>query len=609
MKGTPDGGLGYRFLTTTLANAALVALIVGVGMIYGLGGSSARDDLVTDALIQLIMVIGLQVFIGNTGVLSFGHLGFASIGAYTCALLAVPSDRKVVLLPNVPWGLEGVEIDPFVATLLGVGGAVVIAILLGFVLARTSGLAATMITLAFLFVVEAVAENWIDLTNGAGSLSSVPKMESRGWILIAVLAAVAAAALFRHSRIGRYAQAGREDELAAGAMGIDLRWARFAALVASAGIVALGGILRSRSLGTVNPSQFSFEFTVIILGMLVVGGMRTISGAVVGAFLVTVGKDLFRYLGDGPGFLPTVEGFPDLFLAAALLGVLLTRPNGLLGDWDAGDWLRTRLDRSSARNSVDAGREWPAQTAERAVGASGAALVAEGLGVTFGGFVAVQGVSLRVEPGEIRGLIGPNGAGKTTFVNLLTGIVAPTRGGARLGDDTLACAPHEVARRGLARTFQNLRVFPNLSVRENIAVAELSGAQHRGDRPGIGTDELLNMSGLTEAADRPAGTLDYGNQRRLEIARAAALRPDYLLLDEPTSGMSDAESQAMIGHVRAIAAAVGAGVLVIDHDLGFITSICDRITVLDQGAVIAEGTPDEVRSDPQVITAYLGSQA
>ena len=597
-----------RVLATTAGNVALVAVVLVLGLIYGIGGSSARGDLVTDALINLVIVIGLQIFIGNTGVLSFGHLAFGSIAAYTCALLAVPASRKAVLLPNAPWGIPGIEINVLVATLLGVAVALVIATLLGLVMARTNGLAATMITLAFLFVTEAVAENWIELTNGAGSISSVPRLESRPLILLAVLVAIVVAAAFRHAPIGRFAQAGREDELAAGAMGIDLRVARFAALVVSAGVVGLGGAMRSQSLGTVNPSQFSFEVSVLVLGMLVVGGMRTISGAIVGTVLVTVGKDLFRWLGDGPGGLPSVEGMPDFFLAALLLAVLLTRPSGLLGDWDAGS-LVTRFRKPEIARQRRARGDMDAPESGIDLPGGGHSLVTDGLGVTFGGFVAVDEVSLRVEPGEVRGLIGPNGAGKTTFVNLLTGMVAPSRGTATLGPVTLAGAPHAIARQGLARTFQNLRVFPNLSVRENIEVAALSAARHRAQRPAVDVDALLAAGGLVDVADRPAGTLDYGNQRRLEIARAAALRPEFLLLDEPTSGMSDAESEAMIGHVRTVAGLVGAGVLVIDHDLGFITNICDRITVLDQGAVIAEGTPDEVRRDPAVITAYLGSQA
>ena len=237
------------------------------------------------------------------------------------------------------------------------------------------------------------------------------------------------------------------------------------------------------------------------------------------------------------------------------------------------------------------------------------ALRTDGLGVVFGGFTAVDEVTMRVEPGTIHGLIGPNGAGKTTFVNLLTGLVPPTEGTVHLGEVELSGKPYRRARQGVSRTFQNLRVFPALSVRENVAVADLIAHDHRSHRPVVGVDRLLELAGLAALADRPASTLDYGNQRRLEIARAAALRPDFLLLDEPTSGMSSSESLEMVDHVRRVATEIGAGVLVIDHDLGFITNICERITVLDQGAVLAEGTADEIQRDPRVIEAYLGTSA
>ena len=242
-----------------------------------------------------------------------------------------------------------------------------------------------------------------------------------------------------------------------------------------------------------------------------------------------------------------------------------------------------------------------------AVGRIAVCLFARDIAVDFGGFRALDGAGLAVAPGEVVGLIGPNGAGKTTLVNVVTGIVAPAAGTLGLGERELVGQPsHAIARAGLLRTFQNLRLFGALTVRQNVELASRVAARHRpGEHPSV--DALVAEAGLWEVRDRRARELDYGSARRLELARAAAMAPAFLLLDEPTSGMSDAESAEMIGRIRHMAAAVDAGVLVIDHDLNFITGISDRIYVLDQGRVICVGTPDEVQADPAVRAAYLGT--
>jgi branched-chain amino acid transport system permease protein len=593
-------------LRSSVGNLLLFAVIVIGGLIYASRGGSSRDALLTSLLTNLIMVLGFQIFTGNTGVLSFGHLGLASVGSYVMALLSIPIARKSVILTSAaPFGIRDVAVDPRIATLIGVAVALVVSALVGVVVVRTSGLAATMITLSLLFVVLQVANNWKDLTNGTGGLSSIPRLDNNAWPIVCAGLSIVVACWFRFSRQGRFAVATREDELAASAMGIDVIRPRFAAFVVSGGVVALGGILQTQSLGSLGPRQFAFEPTILILAMLVVGGMRTVSGALIGAVFITVGKELTRFLGDGPDFLgftwPKIDGFPDFFLAAALLIVLLVRSEGLLGSFDAGKWFGPISGRANPESSLPAQRSSGSD--------SGVALQTTGLGVTFGGFTAVDSVDLDVRPGTVHGLIGPNGAGKTTVVNLLTGMYEPTTGRIVLGSDEVTGKPYRRARQGIARTFQNLRVFGSLSVKENVSVAGLVAEQHRADAASAApsVDQLLHLSGLTDVAERSASTLDYGNQRRLEIARAAALRPSFLLLDEPTSGMSEAESLAMVDHVRAIAAAVGASVLVIDHDLGFITNICDRITVLDQGRVIADGTPAEVQRNQRVIDAYLGT--
>jgi len=584
-----------RFTRSMLASAALVAVVATLAMAYTSGGGASRQSLIAEMLSNFILVLGMQVFIGNTGVLSFGHVAFAQIAAYATAVVGIPLAAKAKALPDIPFGLESIHYGPLGATLFAVLVTVIIGGIFGIAVSRASGLAPTMITLAALFVVEQLVKNWKELTRGAGGLSGIPRLEGNGWLWVGAFVALLIAHFFQETRIGRFAIATREDELAAPALGIRLFSSRWAAWTLSMGLIALGGSLRAQSLGSVNPKQFTLDSGILILVMLVVGGMRSISGAVLGTVLITAGNELFRQLGD-PQRLD-VERFPDLFLGGTMLLVMLLRPGGLLGDRDLASWIRRRTYRRPPQSG---------ETPQQGV----STLVATEIEVRFGGFVALDGAGLTVRPGEVVGLIGPNGAGKTTLFNVITGIVHEQGGRVTLGEQDLSeSKPVEIARAGLARTFQNLRLFKNLSVRENVALMALVAARHRPHRVRPDADTLLDDAGLTQWADRPAGTLDYGNQRRLELARAAALAPDFLLLDEPTSGMSDQESLAMVESVRSVAARVGAGVLVIDHDLGFITRISDHIVVLNEGRILAEGTPAEVRSNPLVAAAYLGSSA
>ena len=589
------GAIAFKAARSTLASAVLLAIVAAVAMAYTSGGGGSRESLVAEMLSNFILVLGMQLFIGNTGVLSFGHMAFAQVAAYATAVVGIPLAAKNKALPDIPFGLDTVHFGPLGATVFAIVVTLVIGAVIGVAVCRASGLAPTMITLAALFVVEQLVKNWKELTRGAGGLSGIPRLEGNGWLWVGALIALFVAHLFQETRIGRFAIATREDELAAPALGIRLFSSRYASWVVSMGLIALGGSLRAQSLGSVNPKQFTLDAGILVLVMMVVGGMRTVSGAVLGTVLITAGNELFRQLGD-PQRLD-IERFPDLFLGATMLLVMLLRPGGLLGDRDLAGWLRRRMHR-------------PEPAAELATIGGTRPLTATDVEVVFGGFVALDGAGVSVRPGEVVGLIGPNGAGKTTLFNVITGLVPETSGRVALGDEDLSDAkPVDVARAGLARTFQNLRLFASLSVRENVALTALVAARHRADRTRPSVDQLLDAVGLTEWADRSAGTLDYGNQRRLELIRAAALAPEFLLLDEPTSGMSDSESLEMVDSVRRIAGLIGSGVLVIDHDLGFITRISDHVVVLSEGRVLAEGTPAEVRANPAVAEAYLGSQA
>ncbi|KAB2886518.1 MAG: ABC transporter ATP-binding protein [Albidovulum sp.] len=238
----------------------------------------------------------------------------------------------------------------------------------------------------------------------------------------------------------------------------------------------------------------------------------------------------------------------------------------------------------------------------------GGPLVVSGVCKSFGGLEVLHDVSLDCRPGEIVGLIGPNGAGKSTLINAITSLMPVSSGEVRLGGVRVSnTSPQFCAASGLGRTFQNIRLFTRLTVRQNVEVAFTSGQRDRPDLSRrVDVAALLDQFDLTRFADWKAGALPYGSQRRLEIVRALALAPDFLLLDEPAAGMNAGETTALIAAVRRASDDFRCGVIVIDHDLRFIMTLCSRIFVLDAGRIIASGTPDEVTRNPRVIEVYIG---
>jgi branched-chain amino acid transport system ATP-binding protein len=237
------------------------------------------------------------------------------------------------------------------------------------------------------------------------------------------------------------------------------------------------------------------------------------------------------------------------------------------------------------------------------------ALVIEEVTKDFVGLRALDLVSLRLDQGEILGLIGPNGSGKTTLINVVTGFLKPDGGRAWVGDvDITDWSPHKIARIGVARTFQTIKLFLGLTVFENVEVAAVSaGLPRREARQRAAA--VLERLGAARLADLPAGALPYGEERRVEIARALAVNPSFLLLDEPAAGLNEAESDALLETLASIPQETGCGMLIVDHDMRLVMRLCDRLHVLNYGKTIGEGSPDEVRSNPAVIQAYLGASA
>lgn len=258
-------------------------------------------------------------------------------------------------------------------------------------------------------------------------------------------------------------------------------------------------------------------------------------------------------------------------------------------------------------NPPDMGAAAPGAGSDRSGPAPGGTLSAEGIVVRFGGLVAIDNVDFEMNTGEIVGLIGPNGAGKTTLVNVLTGFQDPTEGIVCLGEIAMTAEPPQKrARRGIARTFQGARLFADMSVMENVEVSGVGqGLSRKAAR--ARAEEALEMLGLQHLAARQASDLSTGQERRLQVARAAAMKPRFLFLDEPAAGLNESESDQLLGVITGLPALIGCGVLLIEHDMRVIMSACSRLVVLDNGAVLKVGTPEEVRADQAVIDAYLGS--
>jgi len=411
--------------------------------------------------------------------------------------------------------------------------------------------------------------------------------------------------VFRDSGPGLQARASREDEIGAQSVGVSVPSRRLIAWIISAILAGVSGVLLAHFLGAFSPKQFYLADTLPLLAMMIAGGMTTTTGAVVGTAAVTIVVEVLRRLetalaGSGSGTVG-VLGLTQLGVALITLLVLYRWPSGLAGrlEWD--ELWRSRHRKSSLmpfeQNALFA---WRRQDEGE--------LAAWNISKSFSGLKALDEISLNLRPGEIVGLIGPNGSGKTTLLNCLSGVLAPSSGTVHIDDKDVTGYPiYRIARQGVGRSFQHIRLFGNLTVEENVIVAGLARWPRETYRDAlVSAAAALSEMGMTALANRVARTLPYGAQRRLEIARALALKPKYLFLDEPAAGMNNAESEALM-HDLALLRQHKLGLLVIDHDLALIMKLCDRIIVLNKGQMIAEGSPRDVQTNTAVIEAYLGT--
>ncbi len=580
-------------------------------MLVGATGTRSLEGTVTLMLCNLIVVLGLQVFVGNSGVYSFGQLGFATAGAYVAALFTLPAAFAQLQTPGLPDFIADAHLDPFLATLIAATVAGLLAVVVGLPLMRTSTLAIPISTFAFLVVAYNVVANWDRVTGGSSGLVSIPTttgVESAGlWAAAAAVLAIA----FKWSSSGYRLQATREDEVAARSVGIGVMKERLIAFGISGVLCGIGGALAVQQSGVLTPTAFYFGATVTTMTMLVVGGARSVLGAVIGAIAITSVNELLRGVENGVDLFGAISigaapGLAAIGLGLILLATMIAMPNGLSGGREAGElpWIRRLGSMTVAPppRSDGAVADPPQATA-----AVKGALRAEGISLAFSGLRVLRGVDLRLERGEALGLIGPNGAGKTTLVNVLSGFQGADAGIVTLdGVDVTGRAPARLAHDGLARTFQASLPFPHLTCLESVAVGAMGIGIGRRRAAAIAADVLGRLN-LRELAALPAGSLPPGGQRLLGIARALAVQPRYLLLDEPAAGLNEAESGELVEILRSVMRDFGCGILLIEHDMGTVMELCPRIQVLDEGTTLCEGTPEEVQADPAVVESYLGS--
>ena len=566
-----------------------------------------------------VACLGLNIVLGYAGQLSLAQAAFWGVGAYTSAILTTQLGLPVWL---------GMFAAFFVAAFFG--------ILLGIPTLKLSGHYLAMATIGFGIILQLILVNAIWLTNGSDGIPKIPspwigshELKAPGeFFYLAALSLVLftwGAIHLKDSRVGRAFMAIRENEMAAGTAGVDTTYYKVMAFSLSAGYAGFGGWLFAHS-GShyISPDTFSFEHSVIMLVMAVLGGNGSAIGSIVGAILLTFLPEVLRFLKDSY----------MMVYAAGIVLIMIFMPSGIAGlvknlaisarlrEWWKEGSTAARQVASAAAARENPGGKPHAFSIEDCMGSGEVLLSVKGLAKHFGGLRAVDGVDMEVRRGKIHALIGPNGSGKTTILNMLSGLYVPTAGEILLEGRAIGGQKsHHITSQGMARTFQNIRLFRELGVLENVLIG-----QHGHTRSGLLTSvlhlpsqkveeagmrkkalEMLAFVGLKGKEFATANSLPYGQQRLLELARALASDPKLLLLDEPAAGLNAAETEALVELLFQICDR-GITILLVEHDMSLVMNVSDHITVLNFGKKIAEGSAEEVEHNQEVIDAYLGRE-
>lgn len=549
-----------------------------------------------------LVSLGLVLLTGVAGLTSFGQAAFVGIGAYTTAYLAL-----------------NLDVSPWLNLLIGLGLTAISALVVGVITLRMSGHYLPLATIAWGLSLYYLMGNLEALGKYDGlqgleslSLSSIDIGQGRVFFVLCwafLLAGAVALINLLDSRPGRAIRSLKGGTQMAEAMGISTFRYKVTIFVIAALFAAVAGWLLAHFQRTVNPSAFGLKMGIEYLFMAVVGGVGHVWGAIVGAGLVKLLDDYLQVA--LPALIGTSGSYEVIVFGVALVLVLKYLPDGL---WSV-----------VARYFPKAPRPVNWQNAEdlpvRNKPAMGEpVLVVDKIRKQFGGLVAVNDISFEIAAGQIVGLIGPNGAGKSTTFNLITGVLGKTSGQVSFcGEDVSALPSREISRKGMARTFQHVKMIPDMTVLENVAM----GAYTRGNSGVVSSmlrtnqaeeqrlmkeaQRQLERIGMGEYLHEQAGNLAMGPQRLMEIARALCCDPALLLLDEPAAGLRHKEKQALIAVLRQLQSE-GMSILLVEHDMDLVMDVCDQLVVMEFGTLLTRGTPAQVQANPAVRAAYLGTE-